>query len=125
VTTVANVVYKPDVQWRIGFFLHLFTHLQNNLLALLLSLFTSVIPHFESLALVAILANPTLSLVFITPRTPSPRILDRRTSLKLILPVIFSVLCTYIPTVQAAITANIPAKYAAKFINLQTTLKTD
>jgi hypothetical protein len=35
-----------------------------------------VIPDSESLVLVAILATPNLSLVFITPRTPSLRTLD-------------------------------------------------
>jgi hypothetical protein len=76
VTTVANVVYKPEVSRRIGFFLHSFSRLQNNQLVLLPPLFTSVIPDFESLVLVAILATLNLSLVFITPRTPSPRTLD-------------------------------------------------
>jgi hypothetical protein len=44
---------------------------------LLPRLFTSVILHFESLVLVEVLATPNLSSVFITPRTPSLRTLDR------------------------------------------------
>ena len=71
-TTVAIVVYKAASLAEDRFVLHSFSSLQNNQLALLPPLFTSVIPDFESLVLFAILAIPNLSLVFITPTTPSP-----------------------------------------------------
>ena len=49
---IANVVYKQ----RIGFFLHSFSSLQNNQQTSAQPLFTLVIPDFESLVSVAILA---------------------------------------------------------------------
>ena len=69
-TTVANVVYKLDIQCRIDFFLHLFSSVQNNQKSLAQPQFTSVILIFEFLVLVVVPAFLNLSLVFVIPRTP-------------------------------------------------------
>jgi hypothetical protein len=84
-----------------------------------------VILDLEYLVLVAVFATPSLSLVFITPRTPSLQTLDSRMSLQSILLVIFSILCAYILTTQVAITATAPATHLAKYLNPQAISNTD
>ena len=62
---VAFVVYKSDGLAEDRFVLHSFSSLQNNQLALLPPLFTSVIPDFESLVFCAVPANPDILVRFL------------------------------------------------------------